>query len=370
MLSKCTKKRAVVGMSGGVDSAVAAYLLKIAGYEVIGVTLRTWTGDDGKESRCCEITDARMIADTLDIPYYVLNCQDQFRQFVTEPFIHSYLSGKTPNPCILCNRYIKWENLLDAADRFGAEYVSTGHYAGVIKLSNGRYTLQQAKHIPKDQTYMLYRLTQEQLKRTLMPLKNLTKAEVRRIAEAAGIPVADKKDSQEICFVTDGTHADFINNHITCDPPQTGSFADESGNIIGRHSGIHHYTVGQRKGLGLSLGYPAYIRQIDAINNRIIIGDEQSLYSDTVIISDLAFMGIPEIRTDEPILGKAKIRYHHAMQAAEAEFLTGNKIALHFHQPVRAAAPGQSAVLYDDNGCILCGGIIENSFERRQHSRD
>ena len=351
-------RKVIIGLSGGVDSAVAAYLLKRDEYDVIGVTLRTWQSDEGQESRCCEIDDAREVARTIGIPYYVFNCTSDFDCKVIKPFIDDYINGMTPNPCVICNREIKWERLLYYAKLLEADYVATGHYASVVKLYNGRYTVKKAEHAEKDQTYMLYRLTQEQLRHTLMPLGKLTKEEVRKLAGAAGLPVAGKKDSQEICFVTEGTHADFIERYSDAAPPPEGDFTDENGNVLGRHAGIHHYTVGQRRGLGVSCGAPVYVRSIDARNNRIILGEERSLYTDTVIISRPAFMGIAGMQPGDRLHGYAKIRYHHAPQAAEASYLSPDRIALHFASPVRAAAPGQSAVLYDADGCILLGGEI------------
>ena len=246
-------KRVIVGMSGGVDSAVAALLLKEAGYEVIGVTLRTWESDDGSESRCCEIDDARDTARQLGIAYHVFNCLSDFRRHVVSPFVDAYLHGLTPNPCVNCNRFVKWERMMFYANILGADSIATGHYASVVRLGNGRYTLQKADYAQKDQTYMLWRLTQEQLSRTLMPLGRLTKQEVRSIAEQAGLPVADKPDSQEICFVPDGSYADFIAAQAEHYKPDEGNFVDEQGKFLGRHKGVIHYTVGQRKGLGIAL---------------------------------------------------------------------------------------------------------------------
>ena len=352
-------KRVIVGMSGGVDSAVTAYLLRYAGYEVIGVTLRTWQSADGSESRCCEITDARNIADQLEIPYYVVNCLTEFCEQITAPFVRCYLSGKTPNPCILCNRDIKWSKLLEFADMQHADCVATGHYASVLQLPNGRYTVRQAAHHAKDQTYMLCRLTQEQLRRTLMPLGRLTKQEVRQIAEQAGLPVAHKKDSQEICFVTDGHYADFIEEHAEQTLPQNGDFVNQSGDAVGQHQGIYRYTVGQRRGLGVALGAPAYVQKILADRNQIVLGNEAALYQNTVICEDVSFMGIDGLPCGETLRADVKIRYHHAPQPASVTMLPDGNMQLRFAQPVRAAAPGQTAVLYDDNACVIgCGTIV------------
>ena len=244
--------RVIVGMSGGVDSAVAAYLLKQQGYEVLGVTLRVWGSDEEGDSRCCEIDEARRICQLLDIKYHPHNVTALFKESVVNPFIDAYLEGLTPNPCIECNRFVKWAKMIELADIFQADYVATGHYAYIDKLDNGRFAVRKASQISKDQTYMLYKLTQEQLSRTLMPLGGYTKAEVRKIAEDAGLPCAHKEESQEICFVTEGRYTDFISEHTDKTLPGEGNFVDEYGNILGRHKGIHQYTVGQRKGLGIA----------------------------------------------------------------------------------------------------------------------
>ena len=346
--------RVIVGMSGGVDSTVTAYLLKIAGYDVIGVTLRTSVD----RNRCCEITSAEKACDSIGIPYYVINCVSDFDSMVVKPFIRSYLSGHTPNPCIPCNRYIKWGKMLEAADRFGAEYIATGHYASVTQMPDGRYTLKQADYAPKDQTYMLYRLTQEQLKRTIMPLGKMTKAEVRQIANEMNLPGAQNADSQEICFVPEGSYADFIEENTDTVLPPKGFFVSESGERLGTHGGIYKYTVGQRKGLGLALGYPAYIKSIDGSTNSIVISDNSALYSFTVLCGDVCFMGIEQPRKGEKITASVKIRYNHKPQKASVEIIDGGLANIIFDEPVRAAAPGQSAVFYDDEQRIIGGGII------------
>lgn len=353
--------RVVVGLSGGVDSAVCAYLLKAAGYEVIGVTLRTWVTPDGKDSRCCEIDDARRTADLIGIPYYAVNCISNFKKNITEPFISEYINGLTPNPCVICNRSIKWKGLLEAADHMDAQYIATGHYAQIVRTDSGRFTVMTAEHSEKDQTYMLYRLTQEQLSRTLMPLGKLSKSEVRRIARHAGLPVFDKPDSQEICFVTEGSHADFIEEYYSADLPPSGDLTDLSGKTVGRHKGIYHYTVGQRKGLGISLGYPAYVTEIDPVLNRVVLADEASLYKKAVMCRDVNFMSVVEMRPGDMIKGSVKIRYHHAACHAQAEMLADGRLGITFEDPIRAPAKGQSAVMYDKHGCVICGGIIDDT---------
>ena len=351
-------ERVVVGMSGGVDSAVCAYLLKMQGYDVYGVTLRTWVGDSGEESRCCEINDARAIADALDIPYYVHDCQAEFKSCVTDPFITDYVRGITPNPCIECNRKLKWNKMIEMADNLGAAFVATGHYATVEQLPNNRYTVKRADSLAKDQTYMLYKLTQEQLSRTLMPLGPLTKEEVRRVAKAAGIPVADKADSQEICFVLDGGYAEYIDSHTEGSMPPPGDFVDTNGNVLGQHKGIIHYTVGQRKGLGLALGYPAYVKRIDAANNRVIIGDEASVFEKTIICKDLNFQAIEDIAMGESVKAYVKIRYHHEAVSAVITRADSDSVRIEFDEPVKAPAPGQSAVFYDEDKRVIGGGVI------------
>lgn len=347
----------IVGMSGGVDSAVAAYLLRMAGHDVFGVTLRTWLGS----SRCCEIDDARRVCDMLQIPYYAVNCAAQFREMVTKPFVNSYLRGLTPNPCVECNRYIKWEQLMESMTLVGAEYIATGHYASVVRLENGRYTVKKAASAAKDQTYMLYKLTQEQLARTIMPLGALSKDEVRLIAEKAGLPVAQKKDSQEICFVTDGDYADFVCSEAQQPIPPEGDFVDTDGNVLGRHSGIIHYTIGQRKGLGIALGYPAYVKNIDPVNNRVVLARDEELYCSNIECSGLNFMSIEGISAGENIRALVRIRYHNAGEWATIESHGEDRVSISFDSPVRAPAPGQAAVFYDENDLVIGGGEITDN---------
>ena len=350
-------KKVIVGMSGGVDSAVTAYLLKAAGFSVTGITLRTWFSAEGEESRCCEIDDARRVAWKIGIPYYAFNCVLAFQDNVTKPFVSEYLQGLTPNPCIVCNRYVKWEKMLYYAKVLKADFVATGHYASVLRLDNGRYTVQQALHAEKDQTYMLYKLTQEQLARTMMPLGKCSKEEVRRIAEEAGLPVAHKKDSQEICFVTRGSYGDYIEKE-TDSAVRPGNFVDEKGTVVGTHKGIIHYTVGQRKGLGLALGYPVYVKHISAAANEIVVGNETSLYHREIICSELNYMSVPGIEEGETLRAHVKIRYHHGGEYASICPEGNGQVRVIFDNPVRAPAPGQSAVFYDENRCVIGGGKI------------
>ena len=348
--------KVVVGMSGGVDSAVAAYLLKKQGYEVLGLTIRTWNPDAGY-SRCCEIDDAREVCRKLDIPYHVLNCESAFREHVTEPFISCYLNGKTPNPCVGCNLHVKWERMIYWANINQAEYVATGHYAYIIN-KDGRYTVKTAEHAEKDQSYMLYQLPQEYLARTLMPLGDYDKETVRKIAQEAGIHIANKGDSQDICFITNGNYADYIHENADTSSVKEGNFVDTEGNILGKHKGIINYTVGQRKGLGIALGYPAFVKHIDAEKNEITLCDENAIYASSVKCDQLNFMSIPAPAIGEKIRSNVKIRYHHRAQSATMTLTDKNTLLIEFDEPVKGPAPGQSAVFYDDDGCVMGGGII------------
>ena len=345
-------------MSGGVDSAVAAFLLKKAGYDVIGVTLRTWISDTGEESRCCEMDDARRISGRIGIPYYPLNCADIFKNKVIDPFINEYLNGRTPNPCIECNRYVKWERMLYYAKIFHADYVATGHYAYVVKLDNDRYTVKTALHAEKDQTYMLYKLSQDQLAHTLMPLGDMSKDEVRKIAADEGLFVAGKPDSQEICFVTDGNYSDYIREHAESKIPGEGNFVGEDGNILGRHKGIINYTVGQRKGLGIAMGYPVFVKRINSATNEIVLAGEESISISEIKCNELNFLSIEPPAPGTEIECSVKVRYHHKPQQATVQIVDSDTAMITFKTPVKLCAPGQSAVFYDENACIIGGGKI------------
>lgn len=352
--------KVIVGMSGGVDSAVAAYLLKQQGYEVRGVTLHVWGSDEEGDSRCCEIDEARNVCNLLDIKYHPHNCTSLFKDRVIDPFVDAYLDGLTPNPCIECNRYVKWAKMIELADILDADYIATGHYAYVEKLPNGRYTVRKASNIAKDQTYMLYKLTQEQLSRTLMPLGQYTKDEVRAIAEKAGLPCAHKEESQEICFVTEGRYTDFIKDHTDKTLPAEGNFVDVDGNVLGKHKGIHQYTVGQRKGLGIALGYPAFVTKIDAENNTVVLGTEASLMVDKFNCRDVNYLSVPNLSCGDTIRCLAKARYHQTERPATIECTGDGKVMVTLDEAVKGVSPGQSAVFYDEEGRVIGGGIITN----------
>lgn len=352
--------RVVVGMSGGVDSSVAAYLLKEAGYEVIGVTMQIWQEEDActvqENGGCCGLSaveDARRVAELLEIPYYVMNFKREFKSHVMDYFTQEYLRGRTPNPCIACNRYVKWDALLRRSMEIGADYIATGHYARVERLAGGRYAVRNSVTAAKDQTYALYSLTQEQLARTRMPVGDYTKEEIRAIAQRAGLPVAAKKDSQEICFVPDNDYAAFIERE-TGRRPAEGNFVNRKGEILGRHRGITHYTVGQRRGLNIAAGKRIFVLEIRPETNEVVVGDEADVFTDTVRASGLNFMAIPELAVGESARLTGKIRYGHRGAPCTVTRTGKDELVCRFHEPVRAATPGQALVLYQ--GEYVAGG--------------
>lgn len=353
--------RVVIGMSGGVDSSVAAYLLKEKGYDVTGVTMQIWQEEDAcsveENGGCCGLSaaeDARRVAAALDIPFYVMNFRREFKENVIDYFSEEYYSGRTPNPCIACNRYVKWEALLKKSLSIGADYLATGHYARIEKLPNGRYALRRSATLKKDQTYALYNLTQEQLSRTLMPVGGYSKDEIRAIAAKIGLKVADKPDSQDICFVPDGDYASFLEK-TSGKTAREGNFVTPDGKVLGRHKGIIHYTVGQRKGLGLALGYPAFVVEIRPKTNEVVIGNFEESLTRTVRANRLNFMSVEDITS--PVRVFAKVRYNHKGAWCTAQRTKEDEITCRFEEPLRAVAPGQALVLYDGE-YVMGGGTI------------
>ena len=328
---------------------------------MIGVTCRSGRneeqdrsgGNGGCATQC--VDDARRVAAALEIPYYVMNFKKEFKENVIDYFVEEYQNGRTPNPCIACNRYVKWESLLQRSLSIGAEYIATGHYARVVQLENGRYTLRRSATLAKDQTYALYNLTQEQLKRTLMPVGKYTKDEVRAIAEKINLRIANKPDSQDICFVPDGDYAAYIEEEAGVKVPE-GNFVLTDGTVLGRHKGITHYTVGQRKGLGLALGYPAFVLEIRPETNEVVIGTKEESMTTQLRARNLNFMAVEDLT--EPLHVFTKIRYNHKGAWCTIEKTGEDEVLCTFDEPQRAVTPGQAVVFYDGE-YVLGGGTIQ-----------
>lgn len=357
-----SKEKVVVGMSGGVDSSVAAWLLKEQGYEVIGVTMQIWQDEDThtqeENGGCCGLSavdDARRVALDLGIPYYVMNFKEEFKSQVIDYFVEEYEKGRTPNPCIACNRYVKWESLLKRSLDIGADYIATGHYAQIDKLPNGRYALKKSVTAAKDQTYALYNLTQDQLSHTLMPVGAYSKDQIRKIADNIDLNVAHKPDSQEICFIPDHDYAGFIEESRGEKVPE-GNFVDLNGGVIGRHKGITHYTVGQRKGLNLSMGHPVFVVEIRPETNEVVIGEGEDVFSDVLRADRINWMAVDGLHGEEMRVS-AKIRYSHKGAMCTIKEAEG-VVECRFDQPQRAITPGQAVVFYQGDHVVGGGTIL------------
>ena len=348
-------------MSGGVDSAVSAYLLKKDGYEPTGVNCRFFDNDDAfiTEKTCCSLedaNDARNVAYKLDIPFYVFNFTEDFRKSVIENFVETYKNAATPNPCIECNRRLKFDKLLLRAMELEHDYIATGHYArNEYDTASGRWLLKKGTDEKKDQSYVLYMLNQFQLAHTLFPLGTYTKAEVRQIAEQQGFANSKKHESQDICFVPDGDYAAFIEKHLGRKFPE-GNFVTEDGKILGKHKGIIHYTVGQRRGLGLALPAPLYVKRKDIASNSVVLSPESELYASDLDASNINLIVCD--RLDAPLRVKARIRYNQPEQPATVTQTDETHFHVHFDSPQRAIAKGQAVVLYDGD-TVVGGGTIE-----------
>ncbi len=352
-------KRVFVAMSGGVDSSVTAYLLKKAGYDVVGITMNLLEANYRieKSDICCSLqafADAQAVADKLGIKHYIMDCQAEFKEKVVNYFVNDYLAGRTPNPCVFCNSKIKFGLLLDKAKELGADYLATGHYAK-IERTNGRYVIKKGVDITRDQSYFLYRLTQEQLSQAMMPLGEYQKVDVRRIAASQSFKIADKSDSQEICFIPEGDYRQFIQQRIE-NTLQPGVILDRQGKVVGYHEGLIHFTIGQRRGLGIATGKPLYVIAIDPLKNAVIVGEESDLYSLCLTAKELNWVAIENLKTSMEVM--AKIRYLHTGAKAVISPLEDNHVKVEFDQPQRAITPGQSVVFYQDD-LLVGGGIIE-----------
>ena len=352
-------KRVLIAMSGGVDSSVAASLMQQQGWDCIGATMTLYRNEDIGISRsrtCCsleDVEDARSVAHKLNMPYYVFNFSDEFRCQVMDRFADAYERGQTPNPCIDCNRYLKFRRLYDRAALMGCDAIATGHYAR-IERENGRYLLKKAVDLSKDQSYVLYMLTQEQLAHTQFPLGVLHKTEARALADRQGFFNARKPDSQDICFVPDGDYAAFIRRH-TGKEDVPGDFVDETGRVLGRHKGITHYTIGQRKGLGVSSNEPLYVKAIDPERNQVILSGNEALFSRQLTAG--AFNWIAWDVPPRQFRCSAKARYRHPEQPCQVTVREDGTAEVLFDQPQRAITPGQAVVLYDGD-TVLGGGTI------------
>ena len=354
--------KTIAAMSGGVDSSVAAYLLQQQGHSVTGVTLRLINSSGAPEAACgaaAEARDAKAVCERLGIEHFTIDFTDAFSRNVIDRFCGDYLNGLTPNPCVECNKYIKFEKMLECVSSMNCGAFATGHYARIEKTGSGRYLLKKAADLSKDQSYFLYSLSQEQLSKVLFPLGALTKAEVRATAEACGLINARKKDSQDICFIPNGDHAGFIRQYKKL-APDPGNFIDKDGNVLGSHEGAYMFTVGQRKGLGIALGRPAYVLSVDTAANTVTLGENEDLFKRRLEAGEINLIAADRI--DSPVRVSAKIRYSHKTASATAVQTDDDKLVVEFDEPQRAVTPGQSVVLYDGD-TVIGGGKVTRTLD-------
>jgi tRNA-specific 2-thiouridylase len=359
------KNKIAIAMSGGVDSSVTAVLLKKMGHNVIGISMRLWDYsqvEDNSFGTCCSLEDiyeARRVADTFGFPFYTLNLEADFSKSVVDYFVSSYLKGETPNPCLKCNELLKFQTLLRKVRELGCDYLATGHYAKIsYDKKRERYILMRGKDRWKDQSYFLFTLTQEQLSRIIFPLGDYTKEEVRGLAREWGLQVAEKKESQEICFIPENDYSDFISQRDNKGSP--GNIVDRSGKILGRHDGLFRYTIGQRKGLAIAAQNPLYVVQIDTANNCLVVGEREELQSEGLVADNLNWIGMSSLDSSKEV--ESKIRYRHSGVRSKIVPLKGDEtVAVHFSEQQRAVTPGQAVVFYKGEE-VLGGGWIKASL--------
>ncbi|WP_304205503.1 tRNA 2-thiouridine(34) synthase MnmA [Peptostreptococcus russellii] len=348
-------KRVLLGMSGGVDSTVAAYLLREEGYEVVGATMKLWVPENIENTA---IVDAKKMADKLGLEHHVIDLEDKFKSTVVKHFIDGYYEGSTPNPCIFCNKHIKFDLMFDVADELGCQYIATGHYCRIIKNEEtSKYELIKAVTDKKDQSYMMYNLNQEKLSRILFPIGEYDKSEIREIAEKVGLEVYNKPDSQDICFIPDGDYEKFLEKY-SGRKDKKGKFVDSKGNEIGNHQGITRYTIGQRKGLGITFGKPVYVIDINGKDNTVTLGVNNDLFKNELIARDVNFLDFSVKELDKPLEVQAKIRYSSSLSDALVTKIDNNRVKVVFKDSQRAITKGQSVVFYEGNK-LIGGGVIE-----------